>query len=497
MIKVIVVDDEKVIRDGIGRFIKEMKGFEFLSACADGEDAFEKIMEQKPDLVICDIIMPRCDGIELLKRCREHEISSEFILLSGYSEFEYARAAIKYEVLAYLNKPINRQELIKELECAKETIIKKQNIRKELKSNTYEKILETSDVSLQLQENQIVHRVMVLNTDTGVADKFRMKNLDLTIKYAEAFLREYAEEEYIVYQKNGMAVIILLGEDTRQTFIEEICKKILRYACGKGYSVVCGIGDIVHQMQDIPFSYKKAKAAMYEAGILKVDICYFERLPYTYKMPSGIYMPEIHDAWNAIHRYDQEALLEIVNTAIVRYKKLFPPYFMYYIVKKCTQELLDCISGYLEEDSIHMWKKRQTELETAPNVSELCYRFENLTRALFEECSKKREEKNYAGNMDEILQYIQLNYAGDLSIEKICSVFFFNQSYFSALFKSKTGQKYSDYVMELRIEKAKELLSIGKYKVYEVAEMVGYNSSRYFSKVFKIKTGVLPQHYKK
>lgn len=129
------------------------------------------------------------------------------------------------------------------------------------------------------------------------------------------------------------------------------------------------------------------------------------------------------------------------------------------------------------------------------DIENLLYRFENLTEDFFESEDKKTEE-GYKGTIDDVLRYIQLHYMGDISIEKICSVFYFNQSYFSVLFKGKTGINYNDYVTELRIKKAKALLKSGNYKIHEIAEMVGYNSARYFSRVFKAKTGELPQEYR-
>lgn len=227
-----------------------------------------------------------------------------------------------------------------------------------------------------------------------------------------------------------------------------------------------------------------------------MQLCFFERLPYSYKSPAGNYIPEVTEAVNAIHRFDKDTVLQTVENAIEHYRKSLPPYFIYAFIQKCAQELLECMSEYLDDRNISKSRNQQTELSSAPDMGLLCGRFRDFTDRLFKETEEKRGEKSHNGSIDEVLKYIQLHYTGDISIEKICSVFFFNQSYFSVLFKSKTGENYNDYVMELRIKKAKELLSTGRYKVNEIAGMVGYNSSRYFSRVFKMKTGELPQEYK-
>lgn len=499
MIKVIVVDDEKVIRDGIGRFIRETEGFALLSSCADGLEAFGKISDKRPDLVICDIIMPECDGIELIRKCREEGIKSEFILLSGYSEFEYAKAGIKYGVLDYVNKPINRQEFMALLQEAKHVIESKKKVNKQLKSNVYEKMLDVTDLGDSEPEagiKELAHRVLAVNTDDGETGERRNNNLNDTVKYCEAWLRENAYEEYIVYKKNGMAILVLMGMDTKTHNIERISREVTINAQGRGFSAAIGAGNIVYRMQDIPSSYKEARAALYEAGCAEKGLCYFERLPYPYKSPSGTYIPEVTEAVNAIHMYDKGTLLQTAGDAIEHYRKSLPPYFIYAFIQKCAQELLECMAEYLDERTLTERRQQQAELATAPDMDRLCRRFIDFTESLFSETEEKRGAANHDGSIDEVLKYIQLHYTQDISIEKICSVFFFNQSYFSVLFKTKTGENYNDYVMELRIKKAKELLRTGRYKVNEIAGMVGYNSSRYFSRVFKMKTGELPQEYK-
>ncbi len=499
MIKVIVVDDEKVIRDGIGRFVRETGGFSLLCSCADGLEAFEKISSELPDLVICDIIMPECDGIELIRKCREEGIKSEFILLSGYSEFEYAKAGIKYGVLDYVNKPINRQEFMTLLQEAKHVIESKKKVKKQLRSNVYEKILDVAgsgDSEPEPEIKELAHRVLAVNTDCGETGEQRLNNLNDTVKYCEAWLREHACEEYIVYKKNGMAILVLMGMDTKEQNIEKISREININAQGRGFSAAIGAGNIVYRMQDIPSSYKEARAALYESGCTGKDLCYFERLPYSYKSPSGTYIPGVTEAVNAIHMHNKNTLLHTAGDAIEHCRKSLPPYFIYALVQKCAQELLECMAEYLDEHTLIERRQQQTDLATAPDIDMLCRRFIDFTERLFNETEEKREEASHDGSIDEVLKYIQLHYTGDISIEKICSVFYFNQSYFSVLFKSKTGENYNDYVMELRIKKAKELLRTGRYKVNEIAGMVGYNSSRYFSRVFKMKTGELPQEYK-
>lgn len=489
MIRVIVVDDEKVIRQGLGRFVKETEGFELLCTCADGVEAYDKIRESCPDLVISDIVMPDMEGLELIKKCRENGVESEFVLLSGFSEFEYARAAIQYGVLDYLNKPVNQKLLLDLLEKVRNIVEKKKHIKKRLKSSIYEKILESGEIPNEQEEIKTSeYRVLAVNSAGNTTGKDLDSRLKDSIFYCEEILKETAYEEYMVYERKGMMLVILCGIDTKEHHIEKICWELDRRAMGRGYEIFFGIGNLVDRMQEIPFSYKTAEAALYDAQYSGKRFCFFDNLSYSYKSPSRTYGVDLVGIGNAIHLGEKENVQNEVVRLAESYKKSAPAYVIYSFVLKCASMLF-------EKEEKEEWKNDEKELATAQNLEILLERFKRVTEDFFQ-IEEKQQEKRYGGTIDEVLQYISLHYMEDISIEQICKVFYFNQSYFSVLFKGKTGENYNDYITDLRIGKAKGLLRSGRYKVNEIAEMVGYNSSRYFARVFKAKTGELPKEYK-
>lgn len=500
MIRVIVVDDEKVIREGIGRFIRETEGFTLLKTCENGETAFEAIIKSDPDLVISDIIMPKCDGIELIGKCRKKDIKCEFVLLSGYSEFEYARSAIRYGVLDYINKPINPSVLRTLLKKASGVIEEKCRLDKKLRFDIYDRMIDSRGMIHENEEvnqhsQKLPHRVLVINSMPEKNISNRLADETVTVEACEEILNKIACDQYIVYSKNGLLIVILVGTDTKEDAVKNICARILQYSRERGISSVIGIGDTVGEMQDIPGSYQKAKAALYDAQYNGIKLCFFESLSYSYVNPAELYGRDFSSMVSVIHLKDGPSIISEAGGIIERYRKSSPPYVSYSFIGRCARELMSEWEENPSPEAARNRKEKLVQMTAASSIEQLLEYFEELVLFV---CEAGRESAHacYGGTMDEVIRYIHLHYTSDISIEKICNVFYFNQSYFSALFKSKTGSNYNDYVTALRVDRAKELLRTGSYKVSEIAGLVGYNSSRYFSKVFKTRTGELPQEYK-
>ena len=129
MLKVFLVEDEFVVREGIKNNVDwESHGYEFCGEASDGELAFSMIQKVKPDIVITDIKMPFMDGLTLSKLIKKELPATEIIILTGFEEFEYAKEVIKIGVAQYLSKPINGDELLKEVDAIAAKIKEKREV---------------------------------------------------------------------------------------------------------------------------------------------------------------------------------------------------------------------------------------------------------------------------------------------------------------------------------------------------------------------------------
>lgn len=234
MLKVIIADDEKMICLLISQLLdwKELD-FEIAGMAYTGIDAYQMIVEHRPDLVITDIRMPGYDGIELIKKVKEAGIQTEFIMISGFKQFEYAQNAMKYGVKYYLLKPIEEDKL---LEIVQEI---RQDIYDRIKHRMYESNLET-----EVKETRDKMKKRFL---TSILPRKNGRDSDVGID------REMVNDEYKTQFQDGVfqAIVVKLDteyqpEDGNQLVIDEIEKRVadLEAICEEQISVNMHSGTI-------------------------------------------------------------------------------------------------------------------------------------------------------------------------------------------------------------------------------------------------------------
>ena len=117
--KVLIADDERIIRDTISQLVNwESLGLTLIGQCENGIEAYDMIIDESPDIVMTDIKMPGLSGLDLIKKVTGTRMDTQFIVLSGYSEFKYAQEAMKYGVKHYLLKPCNVDQITESLQAA-------------------------------------------------------------------------------------------------------------------------------------------------------------------------------------------------------------------------------------------------------------------------------------------------------------------------------------------------------------------------------------------
>lgn len=510
MYKVYIADDEQLVRCGIKVLLNwEDLGFCVCGEASNGQQALESILNLKPDLVLLDIQMPKLDGLEVIKAAKEQHFDGKFIILSGFSDFKYAKEAMKYGVNYYITKPIDQSELQKaalsiknSLQQEKQGSLFLDQYKKKAKSTIVLDLLfgRTSDInSFDLDELHLsssYYQVLICEHYNPLASE--------NISYRFADLLHVSNQYNHFFESLNIQekeVILLKGQNATQRFKDLIQKYKNKPQKGSPLDqFFISYGKIVHTPDDIASSYEQALHLLNRRFFCN---------------------EEQHAIGYSQHLHEKEASYIITDSILDEYIRIFTAYIQTGNQQMCAYTLSELSSNlYGANNSVHEVVNFLVDLHLRINQSLLhayptleldanskiidymksrYYLYEIISYLSQQFSGFMNQIGNYSsdGVLDDILHYIQLNYHENLKLETIAPIFGYNSSYLGKLFTKKTGDSFNTYLDKVRIEQAKELLRNPELKVYEVAERVGYRNVDYFHKKFKKNIGNSPAEYRK
>ncbi len=526
--KILFVDDEEVVRESIIKKVPwEELGFEVVGDAENGEQALLKLENLDVDILITDIKMPFMDGITLSQRVKTIRSSIEIVLFSGFNEFEYAKEAINIGVAEYILKPVDVDELSKILLKIKDKLDKKQEDKKDIeklrgkyneslpiltehflhrlvngkiKEDQIQKGLESYDISIKNGTGWVVCSIMIkVPSNTKRADLVSLHSAKELIPLSIMGLIDEALKEnynYARYESStGINVVIAL-EDIQNSDVVNVlnnlckdCKKIL------DISISIGIGEKVTELANLYKSFEESKDALGYREIIGNG--------------TAIYIRDVEPIKHEYVEFDEQLEGKLLS-AIKFYGE------------KEIEEVVDEIMSKLILSNIHTSQRQihlisilDSLLRTMQkyNIYSLKYNYfdhlHNLNTStdiqlwLLEVCNHinqnidKERNLNTQNVVSNAKQYILDNFQDpDLSVDMVCNHLFLSEAYFSTIFKKETGTSYVNYLTQLRMNKALELLNKTDNKMNTIATEIGYQSATYFSYVFKKHYGISPSKYK-
>ncbi|BCG57380.1 response regulator transcription factor [Paenibacillus sp. URB8-2] len=530
--KVLIVDDETDVRDSI-RLLVDWEDYRITDVleASDGSSAMTLIESEQPEIIFTDVKMPNVDGMTLLQWIEDNAPDSKRIVISGYDDYAYIRKTMMHGGLDYLLKPIKRSELLDALRRAVDTWLKDEesrrlNIRKDVEINKtmpmyWDKILSNAvsqpgfypTVANELHASfgwSAVRecRVAMMITDPlprVVLDKFG-GNLDLLY-----FLMGNICNEVIGPPENGYAfkhadpnyglILLLTGDltaaDGKLRAMNDALYKVLR---ARFHCACSSTTAFPHRLHD---GFEQMLQAARGVSFLKNT----DRIHYEGDTPPPVPAQRIaladfaNPLTAAVHRGEPSRIGSAVAKWIqtvgeleaVTWEQLKYWRYEYELLRgrllKDTDRTADTPAHAsspglfpISPDSrlsLEDWRREWTD--------DLC----EIAKALKEASLREYDV------IHSIKQYIDANYRENLSLQDIAGQFFLSREYVSRRFKQVYNENLSDYLEQVRIEQAKLLLANGQYKVSSVAEMVGYQDGRYFSKIFGKLTGMTPREWRK
>lgn len=522
---ILIVDDEPNIAEGIQTMIqREMPFCSVVGLAYDGIHGMEMAMSLKPDIVLTDIKMPNLDGIGMIRRLIAAGCASRYVILTGYSDFNYAKSAITLGVENYITKPIDEEELFYAIRKIFDDIQKKSEDTKELqrmkdvfenyessiKEYALKKYIETShvqngeltllfkEIGIELKAKKYCCAIFENNSE---AEEKAGEDLFQSVKEkVEKNFRDLSEVFVLHYSDNQVAVILGQKRELDDGKIYHILSRVQsEVATELKNPVVVGIGTS-REKNAIGRSFKEAKCALNYKVIRGgntainyrdisditddrelIDSADVKRLETCIDNMDDAgcrkVVEEIFQKLETKKELSLENLKNIsLNLILLGIRKM--PYVQFQISEYFGEDIfsLDNLSKFRTIEQLKNWI-----INTLVGMNDLMIK-ENMP------------EKNDV--VEAAKKYISKNLNKNITLNDISEQFFINPYYFSQLFKKRAGQNYLNYLTELRIKRAKKLLEATDLKVYEICEMVGYTNINHFNKIFERMVGLKPGEYK-
>lgn len=506
--RVVVVEDEIRIREGIQGLLEMMGAdYEFAGCAENGILGLQLIQKEKPDIVITDIRMPEMSGLEMLQEMQAQGISAKIIVLSAYSEFEYARQAMRLGVTEYLLKPISVDEFSKAMNHMKTQIEKEKSVEPrsfgtleqtlgaivygQLKvDEALEQFLYTQ-YAIQARQSIVEVCIYLGNAYEARADKVKRE--------WESFLGLERDIEFCVVRadyEQTLLIVIYRFNDSR-----EIARRIQRRLLQEPGSLAAG-----------SVGFVEAK----EVGLLKemFDTLYqYMDWNLTLGRDVMINYPKICCVQTEVCVYpielENRLKAELCMGEVGQAKKTAGEFFRYFSsgklytpkdIKECYIRFLWAVINITKEiNMLDYVNLNQQEILDKIMGAKTAQELEKTMEHLLEQIALVEEQEDNTDHLTvrRMKSMIHEFYQSGITLDEIAQRLNVTPEYLSMQFHKEVGETYSSYLRNYRISKAKELLVGTQMKQYEIARQVGYSDSKYFGKVFRECTGYSPAAYRK
>lgn len=525
MIKVLIADDEKWVCKLLSGIIDwEKNGCEIVKIVYNGNDALQSIRELQPDLVFTDIRMPGLDGIGLIKTALEENCSSLFVIISGYSEFEYAHAAINHGVLGYLLKPIEPEMLTDLLNRIRPVLTKSKDTstqktefiesRRDFRKHYFYTKFFTPQSSepIEITKKALGYSENAYMTVCCFAADARAKKecaCQLALEAIEKQIVDISHNDLnaeIVTKNNVLACIFSYEKEDYPIAktAEGILEHFLSSDIAQDYHITAAMGTVFCDINDAYHSFQCALDTLRSRMIWGTDKVLISReqsiidTECFFKTIKPLLTKYIMEKDKSVSDNMINQILPYIRSRQFRES----PKNVYLFINKFTNSVFELLIGLTsfepEPDDKNSIQELQEKLSWK---QEHIYSMSDLHSFLLEFFSDLTAllTTDYSGvSATEIVKkYIDDNYAKDITLEELSEHVCLSPKYISDIFKKDFGINFKDYVTFIRTEHAKTFLMEPRYKITDIAEMVGYNNVKYFTKIFKKVVGITPTSFRK
>ena len=500
--RILIVEDEVKIRMGISRLITSHTHHTVVGEAKNGKEGLEMISRYHPQLVISDIRMPVMDGLEMLQESVRLGNHCHFVILSGYSEFEYAQTALRYGVDDYLLKSLAPEDVTELLNKIQKKIEKEEVKNAQTTEGLLRELLtggrnDVADICCELQENHVFAENKPIFIAAGYTGNTSLKYSQVLSSQWEKMKEQYPAMRifYVLVEKSQEMFLLLQGDITEEEFEKKLNRRVYQNLTEEDQPVwTFAVLDKPEEMQNVVEKLRK----YYLYGI-----CLGYRTIITEKKTENISEEEFQYPIHLENRI-QTALCGTKAELIRKEADFFIDYTKEMkcsprYIRKTYKKMLAFLEHICHEVNPEAYKLLQSQdLEKAASemvtAGELESCFRKAVDIIIESKDKKEDIRNYA--IRRAINFIREHYSENISLDMLAERLEITPEYLSALFNKEVGINFSTFLKQFRISQAKRLLKGTDEKIYAIAQQVGYNDPKYFNRVFKEEMGMSPGDYR-
>ena len=519
MYRVILVDDDPQYRSMLKHTIRwDILGLKLAGEYGRGEDALRALPEANADIVITDMRLSDMDGLAMIRQIREFSPDCRIVIVSEHRDFGYLQAAIRLAVSDYLPKPVDGEEINAALRTLSEAMAHEKQVG--------EAHLRRKKLVSVLRGQRWMHSVEQTNRDYGThfsqSGRFmvlcvavcRATESSSATELAESVVQQMkqalaplcTEMEAFMLSRLRYAMLLQVEPENLERFYKTADEAYLaltrriprpegeRFFCSVGRAVA-GIREIRVSMESAHF-YINGRFTHGETGVFFADIA--EKPEIWEKEIGKLPREAMRKLETAVEHADEPAIRACIREVFDSYRGEDNPTLCIYLCRS----ICALLTGKLGQLGISGAQTRAIT-EDVDNRVDNCDTYDMLRETMERLCLEAvraflaERQQNPKSYVQIAKSWLDMHFAENVTLSVLAEQAHVNAAYLSALFKEEMGVNYTEYLTNLRVEHAKKLLTDASMNISDIAQRVGYNSMRYFSKLFESQTGIKPAEYRR
>ncbi len=529
--RAIIADDEpkilKLVRM-LGHW--EEYGIEIVCECHDGKETLESILREKPDFVISDIKMPDLDGLEMIEAARKNAADCLFVLISGYRHFEYAQSAIALNVVDYLLKPIEEEQLNRTLEklcrqCDQRELNKAQqkelqqfrSIQSQQLMDDFWRDYHSRKPSASAIRGEDINSInqkygtsfvpglfQVINVVTNISETM-WRTSDILGSRVDMLFGKCFEKcaSFCVSRLYGGYELILNYPENMKRQVQEGIRglffglKDLRELYGD-FRLNIGVSSVSDKSEELLKLIREARAAEWGRLVIMNDsVLEYSQIASLKQIKkeeivSAKELSHITDCVKYLRKQELGELFSEIHKRAMTNSNCNPA-VMADIFFDLLEFAADGVSEGNREELIGRGLYAFSDARNFPQVTQKLY----LQLEEYIEAEEKKASEKIRKPIIEAVSYVRAHYMEPISAEDVATASHVSATYLSRLFKEEMDTGFLDFLTQVRLEEAQKLLSDTNLSIKEIAGKIGYPDEKYFSKLFKKITGLKPSEYRR